>query len=42
MKVEKLTPQIVWGRYSEGIRFNDKISLDEEVEVNENFFIGKT
>ena len=41
MKVEKLTPQIVWKRYNEGVRFNDKISLDEEVEVNENFFIGK-
>ena len=38
---EKLTPRYVWGRYNEGIRFNDSISLDEEVEVNENFFIGK-
>jgi len=38
---EKLTPQIVWARYNKGIQFNNQISLDEEVEVNENFFIGE-
>ena len=41
MKDEKLTPQIVWGRYNSGINFNTSIDLDEEVETNENFFIGK-
>ena len=41
MTERKLTPQYVWGRYNAGIGFNDRISLDEEVEVNENFFIGK-
>lgn len=41
MSEDKLSPQIVWGRYNQGIGFNNRISLDEEVEVNENFFIGK-
>ena len=41
MSDKKLTPQLVWRRYNAGIGFNDRISLDEEVEVNENFFIGK-
>ena len=41
MKNETLTPRLVWNRYAAGIGFNDRISLDEEVEANENFFIGK-
>jgi len=41
MKEQKLTPTIVWGRYNAGIGFNNNIDLDEEVEANENFFIGK-
>ena len=41
MKELTLAPTYVWGRYNSGIGFNNRISLDEEVEVNENFFIGK-
>lgn len=41
MKKEKLTPQIVWQRYHDGIGFNSRIDLDDEVETNENFFLGK-
>ena len=41
MKKDKLTPQSVWKRYNQGIGFNNSIDLDEEVETNENFFIGK-
>ena len=41
MKEKKLTPQFVWAQYSQGIGFNTSIDLDEEVEANENFFIGK-
>lgn len=41
MKKQKLTPQIVWQRYHDGIGFNTRIDLDDEVETNENFFLGK-
>lgn len=33
--------ELVFKRYSDGIGFNNKMNLDEEVENNENFFIGK-
>lgn len=38
---KKLTPQLVWKLYSKGRGYNDTIQLDDEVETNENFFIGK-
>lgn len=41
MKDKKLTADAVFKRYSEGLSFNSRIGLDEEVENNENFFIGK-
>lgn len=40
-KDRKLAPETVWKRYSESLGFNARIGLDEEVETNENFFIGK-
>lgn len=30
-----------WEEYERGLSFNDSINLDDTVEVNENFFIGK-
>lgn len=41
MKKDILTPDIIFKRYSEGLSFNSRINLDEDVEENENFFIGK-
>ena len=38
---KRLTPERIWKLYRRGIGFNDRIRLDEEVETNENFFIGK-
>lgn len=34
-------PQIGWEFYELGIQYNDAINLDDTVEVNENFYIGK-
>ena len=31
----------VYSQYEEGIRFNNRINLNDTVENNENFFIGK-
>lgn len=36
-----LTPEKVFSKYHDGVKFNAKIKLDEEVEQNENFFVGK-
>lgn len=38
---DKPTPEIGWEFYEQGIQFNDTINLDDTVEVNENFYIGK-
>lgn len=41
MRKIKLSADKVFKQYSEGIGFNSRMNLDEEVENNENFFIGK-
>ena len=33
--------QCVWNFYKDGLKFNDSIGLEETVQANENFFIGK-
>lgn len=38
---KKPTPQIGWRFYQQGLEFNNYINLDDTVEVNENFYIGK-
>ena len=38
---DKPTPQIGWEFYELGVQYNDAIDLDDTVEVNENFYIGK-
>ena len=38
---KKLSPKKVFKAYSKGLEFNARLNLDEEVENNENFFIGK-
>lgn len=30
-----------WEMYSKGLAFNVQINLDETVQVNENFFVGR-
>lgn len=40
-KKKKITPDDVWKEYERGVAFNNKIKLDETVESNENFFVGK-
>ena len=39
--VKELTPVSVWAEYELGKRFNNQINLEDTVENNENFFIGK-
>lgn len=38
---EKPDPERIWNMYCKGRSFNDAISLDDNVRVNENFFVGK-
>ena len=38
---DRPTPQIGWEFYQRGLEFNNLINLEETVEVNENFYIGK-
>lgn len=38
---KKPTPQSVWQEYQKALQFNNGIRLDDTVEANENFFIGK-
>lgn len=38
---DKPTPQIGWEFYERGLEYNDSINLDDTVDVNENFYIGK-
>lgn len=38
---DKPTPEIGWEFYERGIEYNDSIDLDDTVEANENFYIGK-
>lgn len=33
--------EIVWDFYQDGLKFNTAIGLDETVQANENFFVGK-
>lgn len=33
--------RIAWEMYSKGLAFNVQINLDETVNVNENFFVGR-
>lgn len=35
------TAEEIWRKYQKGLGFNARLGLDEEVENNENFFIGK-
>lgn len=37
----KITPELVWKRHSAAVEFNTGINLYENVQVNENFYIGK-
>lgn len=36
-----LTPEALWGRYSRGVSYNERINLYRTVEVCENFYAGK-
>jgi len=38
---KKITPEAVFKKYDRGLRFNEQISLVDNVEANENFYIGK-
>ena len=38
---EQGSPPAVWKQYGKGLAFNASVNLEETVEVNENFFIGK-
>lgn len=33
--------RIAWEMYNKGLAFNTQINLDETVQVNENFFVGR-
>ena len=39
--IEQGSPAAVWKQYGKGLAFNASVNLEETVEVNENFFIGK-
>lgn len=41
MAGRKLTHEMAWKLYQKGVDFNTAINLNETVQVNENFFIGK-
>lgn len=38
---DKPTPTVAWEFYERGLEFNNLINLEDTVEVNENFYIGK-
>lgn len=38
---DKPTPQIGWEFYEQGIEFNNLIELEDTVEANENFYVGR-
>jgi hypothetical protein len=38
---DKPTPAVAWEFYERGLEFNNLINLEDTVEVNENFYIGK-
>lgn len=40
-KKKKLSPEKVWKRHSAAVDFNTGINLYDNVQVNENFYIGK-
>lgn len=37
----KNDPTKVWNQYERGRQFNNRINLNDTVQNNENFFIGK-
>ena len=37
-----LSPDIVWKRHTAAVDFNIGINLYDNVQVNENFYIGKS
>ena len=41
MKEKRMNPVRVYKEYNAGLRFNEGINLYENVQTNENFFIGK-
>jgi hypothetical protein len=41
MKEKRMSPALVSKEYNAGLRFNEGINLYENVQTNENFFIGK-
>lgn len=38
---EGVHPELVWNLYQKALAFNTAINLEETVQVNENFFVGK-
>ena len=38
---DTVTAESVWREYEKMLAYNDSISLDDTVRVNENFFVGK-
>lgn len=39
--MKDLTPELVWQQYDSGVRFDNQVNLYNNVENNENFYIGK-
>lgn len=40
-KKKQTTAESIWAQYESGIKFNNRINLNDTVTNNENFFIGK-
>ena len=38
---EKLTPELIWERYQQGVRYKESINLYDTVDENENFIVGR-
>ena len=38
---KKLDHEVIWKKYQKGLDFNNRIDLLHNVEINENFYIGK-
>lgn len=36
-----VTAELIWKRYDKGLSFNTSLNLNDTIEANENFFIGK-
>lgn len=39
---ETINPETVWKKHSAAVEFNTGINLYENVQVNENFYIGES